>query len=66
MPRRPRTHPQQDQFCLALDDPRNRPPVAPSTPPLLEALAELLLMAAQKTAAQKTEGWENDAREDHR
>ena len=61
MPRRPRTHPQQDQFFLALDDPRNRPPVAPSTPALLEALAELLLMAAQKT-----EGWENDAREDHR
>lgn len=61
MPRRPRTHPQQDQFCLALDDPRNRPPVAPSTPALLEALAELLLMAAQKR-----EGWENDAREDHR
>ena len=61
MPRRPRTHPQQDQLCLALDHPRNRPPVAPSTPAHLEALAELLLMAAQKT-----EGWENDAREDHR
>lgn len=61
MPRRARPHPQQDQFCLPLDDPRNRPPAAPSTPALLEALAELLLMAAQKT-----EGWENDAREDHR
>ncbi len=61
MPRRPRTQPKQDQLCLALDDPRNRPPVAPSSPALLEALAELLLMAAQKT-----EGWENDACEDHR
>ena len=65
MPRRARTHPQQDQFCLALDDPRNRPPAAPSTPALLEALAELLLMAAQK-AAHNTEGRENDACEDHR
>lgn len=61
MPRRARPHPQKDQFCLSLDDPRNRPPAAPSTPALLEALAKLLLMAAQKT-----EGCENDARKNQR
>ena len=60
MPHRPRHHPQQ--LCLALDDSRNRPPAAPSTPAILEALADLLLTAADKMA----EGSQNDAREDHR
>lgn len=60
MPRRPRHHPQPEQFCLALDDSRTRPPAAPSTPAILEALAELLLAAADKM-----EGSQDDAREDH-
>jgi hypothetical protein len=61
MPRRPRHHPQPEQLCLALDDSRNRPPPAPSTPAILEALAELLL-----TAADKMEGSQDDACKDHR
>lgn len=62
MPHRPRHHPQPEQLCLALADTRNRPPAAPSTPAILEALADLLLTAADKMA----EGSQNDAREDHR
>jgi hypothetical protein len=62
MPHRPRHHPQPEQLCLALDDSRNSPPAAPSTPAILEALADLLLMAADKMV----EGSQNDAREDHR
>jgi len=61
MPRRPRHHPQPEQFCLALDDPRNRPPAAPATPAILEALAELLLTAADKMTGDS----QNDARKDH-
>jgi len=57
-----RHHPQPEQLCLALDDSRNGPPAAPSTPAILEALADLLLMAADKMA----EGSQNDARKDHR
>jgi hypothetical protein len=45
-----------------LDDSRNSPPAAPSTPAIPEALADLLLMAADKMV----EGSQNDAREDHR
>ena len=59
MPRRP--HPQPEQLCLALSDSRNRPPAAPATPAILEALAELLLAAADTM----TEGSQNDACEDH-
>lgn len=66
MPRRPRHHPQPEQLCLALDDSRNRPPPAPSTPAILEALAELLLTAADKMAADKMEGSQDDACKDHR
>lgn len=55
-----RTEPKQ--LCLALDDSRNRPPAAPATPAVLEALAELLLTAAEKIS----EGSQNDARKDHR
>lgn len=64
MPRRhhPRTRPEPDQFCLKLDDPRNRPPAAPATPALLETLAELMLAAAGTMA----EDAHDDAREDHR
>lgn len=62
MPHRSRHHPQPEQLCLALDDNRNRPPAAPSTPAILEALADLLLTAATKMV----EGPQNDAREDHR
>jgi hypothetical protein len=57
MPRQTRHHPQPEQLCLALDDSRNRPPAAPSTPEVLEALADLLLTAADKMA----EGSQNDA-----
>lgn len=63
MPRRPRHHPQPEQLRLALDDSRNRPPTAPATPAILEALAELLLLAAANTM---TEGCRNDTRKDHR
>lgn len=62
MPHRARHHPQPEQLCLALDDSRNRPPAAPSTPAILEALADLLLTAADKMA----EGSQNDTCEDHR
>lgn len=65
MPRRPRHHPQPEQLCLALDDSRNRPPAAPSTPAILEALAELLLTAADKMTADKMGGSQHDARKDH-
>lgn len=60
MSRRPR--PKPEQLCLALSDSRNRPPAAPTTPAILEALAELLLAAA----GTMTEGSQNDACEDHR
>lgn len=62
MPRRPRHHPQPEQLCLALDDPRNRPPAAPETTEILEALAEVILTAADNIA----EGSQNDARKDNR
>ena len=67
MPCRPKrlSQPKQQesrQLCLPLDDSRNRPPAAPATPAILEALAELLLMAANKMA----EGAQNDACKDHR
>lgn len=62
MPHRSRHHPRPEQLCLALDDSRNRPPAARSTPAILEALADLLLTAANKMM----EGPQNDAREDHR
>lgn len=55
-------HPQPEQLCLALRDSRNRPPAAPATPAILEALAELLLVAASTM----TEGSQDDACEDHR
>jgi len=61
MTRRRRHHPQPEQLCLALRDSRNRPPAVPSTPAILEALADLLLTAADKMA----EGSQNDARKDH-
>lgn len=63
-PKRP-SQPKQlepKQFCLPLGDSRNRPPAAPETPAILEALAELLLTAATKMA----EGAQNDARKDYR
>ena len=45
------------QLSLRLDDPSNRPPAAPSTPELLEALADLLLAAmAWKDRANATGG----------
>ena len=67
MPRRRRHHnPQLEQLYLALDDGRNRPPAAPSTPAILEALAELLLTAADNMAADKMGGSQHDARKDHR
>lgn len=66
MPRRRRHHPQPEQLYLALDDSRNRPPAAPSTPAILEALAELLLTAADKIATDKMGGKQHDARKDHR
>lgn len=62
MPRRSRQHLQPEQLCLTLNDSLNRPPAAPATPAILEALAELLLAAA----GTMTEGSQNDAREDHR
>lgn len=62
MRRRSRHHPQPEQLCLALDNPRNRPPAAPATPEILEALADLLLTVANKM----TEGSQNDARKDNR
>jgi hypothetical protein len=62
MPSRPRHQPQPEQLCLALDDPRNRPPAAPATPEILETLAELLLTAADKMAG----GSQDDARKDNR
>jgi hypothetical protein len=62
MSRRTRHSPRPEQLCLALDDQRNRPPAAPAASAILEALAELLLAAAETM----TEGWQNDAREDHR
>lgn len=34
------------QLNLCFEDPRNRPPPAPPTPDVIEALAELLLAAA--------------------
>lgn len=60
MPRQ--SHPQPEQLCLALSDSRNRPPAAPATPAILEALAELLLTAA----GTMTEGSQDDACKDHR
>ena len=33
------------QLSFLFDDPRNRPPTAPPTPDVMEALAELLLVA---------------------
>jgi len=57
MTHRPQHHPQPEQLCLALDNSLNRPPAAPSTPAILEALADLLLTAADKMA----EGSQNDA-----
>lgn len=67
MPCRPRPLSQQKQptrrqLCLDLGDSPNRPPAAPATPAILEALADLLLMAADKIA----EGAGHDARKDHR
>jgi hypothetical protein len=66
MSRRRRHHPQPEQLYLALDDSRTRPPAAPTTPAILEALAELLLTAADKMAADKMGGSQHDARKDHR
>ena len=67
MPCRPRplsqkNQPTQRQLCLNLSDSPNRPPAAPPTPAILEALAELLLAAAAKIA----EGAGHDAHKDHR
>ena len=62
MPRRHCRLLQPEQLCLILDDPRNRPPVAPATPEVLETLAELMLAAAHMMA----EGPGDDAHEDHR
>jgi hypothetical protein len=47
MPRRPTASPAQ--LSLSLDRDRNRPPVAPPTPDLLQVLAELLLDAVTAT-----------------
>lgn len=62
MPRRHRPLTQPEQLCLALDDPRNRPPAAPATAAILETLAELMLAAA----GTMTEGSHDDARQDYR
>jgi hypothetical protein len=61
MPRRSRCPPGAEQLSLPLDS-RNRPPAAPTTPELLETLAELLLVAASTMKG----GSRDDAREDHR
>ena len=63
MPCRPRHRPGTEQLTLALDDSRTRPPVpaAPTTPELLETLAELLLAAASTMQGRTRD----DACEDH-
>lgn len=62
MQSRPRHRPGTEQLTLALDDSRTRPPPAPTTPELLETLAELLLAAASTMQGRTRD----DAYEDHR
>jgi hypothetical protein len=61
MPRRSRRPSAAEQLSLPLDS-RNRPPAAPTSPELLETLAEMLLAAASTMQG----GSRDDAREDHR
>lgn len=62
MPRRRKDRPGARQLDLALDDSKSRPPMAPTTPAIIETLAELLLVAADKLKGERCD----DACEDHR